>query len=146
MLTPHLLYKIDEGSLTNVVITFTKTNLTNPIEYCKHTFRGRILLGTLLLHTKQSIVPPHQSLNMFPCQWLFTKSLDFASSPQSLTYLHKCIIFERSNVQRKEQNLPSRKIITIFYCWAFFPSTWSKLWNIHAKENMCLTSKIHASL
>jgi hypothetical protein len=89
--------------LTNVVITLIKINLTNPSEYCKHTFGGPNLLDILFLHSKQSTVPPHQSLNMFPCQWLLTKSLDFASSPQSLTYLHKCIRFDRSNAQRKNK-------------------------------------------
>jgi hypothetical protein len=46
--------------------------LDNPIEYCKHTFGGPSLMGTLFLHTKQSITPTQQSLTCSlanGCSW-----------------------------------------------------------------------------
>lgn len=72
---------------------------------------------------------------MLPSSGLLMKPLELASSPWSLIYLCKCILSERSNAQWKEQDLPSRKSITIFYCWASFPST----------QNNFQTSDTHTS-
>jgi hypothetical protein len=57
------------------------------------------------------------------------KSLNLSLFPWSLTCIHKHVFSERSITQWKEQDQPSRKLITTYHFRAFFLSTQGNILN-----------------